>query len=257
MQEYGICLQTLIALRNEPSETAEMVSQILFGEIYKLIDSLEKWVKIKLINDGYEGWIDKKLAYEIDATQKNQLDKLDKKKVNAAINFIQKENNKQLLPIVAGSEFHIGVNTTMQIDNKTYSIPEIEKLKSEINLHEAALQFLNAPYLWGGKSILGIDCSGLIQVVYKTQGIILPRDASEQAKLGNNISFISEAKTGDLAFFDNEDGDIIHVGMFLDSNTIIHASGWVRIDPIDHQGIYKTEEDKYSHKLRIIKRVIE
>ena len=116
--------------------------------------------------------------------------------------------------------------------------------------------YINSPYLWGGRSPFGIDCSGFVQLVYRMNGIQLPRDASDQAKIGQTLSFIEEAEEGDLAFFDNNEGDIIHVGIMLEDNRIIHASGKVRIDKIDHQGIYNVDTKQYSHRLRIIKAII-
>ena len=112
------------------------------------------------------------------------------------------------------------------------------------------------PYLWGGKSTFGIDCSGLTQQVYKLGGYELPRDAYQQAELGEVLSFVEEAEPGDLAFFDNADGKIIHVGIILGDYKIIHAHGKVRIDPFDSNGIFNTDSQKYSHKLRFIKKVI-
>jgi cell wall-associated NlpC family hydrolase len=123
------------------------------------------------------------------------------------------------------------------------------------DLIETALKYLGSPYLWGGRSPFGIDCSGLSQMVYKINGIQIPRDANKQAEIGETIDFINEAIEGDLVFFDNEEGNIIHVGIYLGKSKIIHASGKVRIDTIDHQGIFNTETQKYSHKLRIIKRI--
>jgi cell wall-associated NlpC family hydrolase len=110
--------------------------------------------------------------------------------------------------------------------------------------------------MWGGKSLFGIDCSGLVQVVYKTIGLFLPRNASDQIKHGQVVSFVEEAKTGDLAFFDDEEGRIVHVGICLGQGRVLHASGSVRIDALDHQGIYNRENRKYTHHLRVIKRVI-
>jgi cell wall-associated NlpC family hydrolase len=119
-----------------------------------------------------------------------------------------------------------------------------------------AEDLIETPYLWGGRSQWGIDCSGFVQLVYRLSGLLMPRDASEQAKLGNTMSFISEAQPGDLAFFDNEEGNIVHVGIVYSPNEIIHASKKVRIDRIDHNGIYNDELKKYTHQLRVMKNVI-
>jgi cell wall-associated NlpC family hydrolase len=123
-------------------------------------------------------------------------------------------------------------------------------------LVETALMYLHAPYLWGGRSPFGIDCSGFVQVVYKFSGIQLPRDAWQQAEKGDLLSFIEESAPGDLAFFDNDEGTIIHVGILLENNRIIHASGKVRIDVIDHQGIYNRDLRAYTHNLRLIKSIL-
>lgn len=256
MSNFCICLQSLIPVRQAPTETAEMVTQILFGEIYTSSESEGNWIKIETNNEKYTGWIDKKLVTTLCDNEKEQLEKVEKYISSKHLSFVQNKINNTELPIVAGSEIYCTSENEMTIGEKSFVFDK-SKLTASKNIKETAEQFINAPYLWGGKSYLGIDCSGLMQVIYKSQGILLPRDASEQAKIGNNISFVHEAKIGDLAFFDNAEGDIIHVGMFLNEKTIIHASGWVRIDPIDHQGIYKPEESKYSHKLRIIKRIMD
>lgn len=256
MNNNCICLQSLIAVRANPSETAELVTQIVFGETYNNLKEEENWVQIETINDKYTGWIDKKLVVTLSNQEKDKLEKTNKLITTKALSFIKNKLNESTMPIVAGSEIYSTSENEMAIGDSKYAFNKND-LIANTSIDDFAKQFVNAPYLWGGKSYLGIDCSGLMQIIYKSQGILLPRDASEQAKIGNNISFTHEAKTGDLAFFDNADGNIIHVGMFLNEKTIIHASGWVRIDPIDHQGIYKSEESKYSHRLRIIKRIIQ
>ena len=119
-----------------------------------------------------------------------------------------------------------------------------------------ALIFLNAPYLWGGRTPFGIDCSGFTQIVYRLQGINIPRDAHQQAEVGNTLSFIEESQEGDLAFFDDSEGEITHVGIIMNNNNIIHASGKVRIDKLDQQGIFNIEKKIHTHKLRIIKSIV-
>ncbi len=259
--KYAIACSSVIPLRSEPSDKSEMLTQILFGEpvqIYKFIDN---WASIKNAFDNYLGWIDKKNLFIITEKQFKRL-KNDKKSfiLPDLISYALDENNNTYL-ISAGSildkfkkkdlSFVIG-NKKLKLTNEP---KKLVKNKRE-NICNIALSFLNSPYLWGGKNPFGIDCSGLTQVAYKIAGVKIPRDASKQVAIGVPITFLNESKPGDLAFFDNEEGTIIHVGIILNSNKIIHASGKVRIDNIDHEGIYNKELNRYTHKLRVLKNVL-
>jgi cell wall-associated NlpC family hydrolase len=135
-------------------------------------------------------------------------------------------------------------------------VTNTQQTQSASNINYITRQFLNVPYLWGGKTPFGIDCSGFSQIVVRCIGINLHRDAYQQAEQGKVVSFLEEVQTGDLAFFDNEEGRITHVGIMLNSHSIIHASGKVRLDNIDSYGILDAENRNYSHKLRIIKRLL-
>lgn len=249
-----ICTYTLIPVRSEPNEQAEMVTQLLFGELYTVIDTNEKWALIKITTDNYMGWIDIKLLTQISSEEHDILLSSSPKIISSPICHTQINNNS--MPLVAGSLYYENSDSGFTINKTSYSKPDSHCFNiSEIS--EISNQFINAPYLWGGKSVLGIDCSGLSQIVFKTLGIQLPRDASQQVAKGTSVNFINETKPGDLAFFDNDEGNIIHVGIILNNHQIIHASGSVRIDKIDHQGIFRTDTKKYSHKLRIIKRIVQ
>jgi gamma-D-glutamyl-L-lysine dipeptidyl-peptidase len=144
-------------------------------------------------------------------------------------------------------------NQLRQTDETNEVKTELQPFEAE-NIRQVALQYLDVPYLWGGKSFFGIDCSGFCQQVFRHFGINLPRDAYQQAEKGEVVGFLQEVVCGDLAFFDNEEGRITHVGLMLNTHEIIHASGKVRIDKIDHQGIINSETGVRTHQLRIIKR---
>ena len=171
------------------------------------------------------------------------------------IEYITGANNL-LMPISLGASLSFLENSDININNFDFEGMKSVGIKPKTNLINTAFMYLNAPYLWGGKTPFGIDCSGFTQMVYKLNGYHLLRDASQQATQGEALSFIEESEAGDLAFFDNEEGKIIHVGIIMDNNYIIHASGKVRIDRLDHLGIYNAETNKHTHKLRVIKKII-
>lgn len=259
MTKFGICLQSLIPIRKTNSERAEMVTQIIFGETYTIVESEEDWTKIILTYDSYTGWIDTKLINKLSEDQYSNITTIEKKLCSIPISFIKNQLTGKKIPIVAGSEFQF-INNSDIFDVDNYKFEYADMFEKIIPAAESiitiAKQFENAPYLWGGKSILGIDCSGFSQIVYKIVGIQLLRDASLQAKQGEKVDSINNAKTGDLAFFDNDKGNITHVGIIINENKIIHASGWVRIDSINDKGIYNSDMDKYTHSLSCIRRFV-
>jgi cell wall-associated NlpC family hydrolase len=233
-----------------------MVSQLLFGEAFGILSYHNNWAQVFALNDPYEGWIDKKLIGEVLPLDEEKLAKIKTDYASKPIQAITLLKNQSTQWIPAGA--NIPANRTANefaLGSQIFRLSNGFELNNKTNAIHLAKQFENAPYLWGGKSIFGIDCSGLTQLIYNILGFSLPRDASQQVKKGNTIDFLGEAKAGDLAFFDNEEGHIIHVGILINNQQIIHASGTVRIDSIDHQGIFNADTKKYSHKLRIIKRL--
>ena len=253
---YGICNLSIIALRVEANDRSEMVSQLLFGDHFKILEKSKQWLKIKLAFDDYEGWIDSKQCLKIN---KKDYEKLIEEPIivsNELIDFIEDEDQK-LFTIVLGSRLPYYSDKIFKLNENKYSfegnIAGMPSTKEVIV--NTAIMFLNVPYLWGGKTPFGIDCSGLTQMVYKINGYKLLRDASQQASQGEVLSFIEESEPGDLAFFDDDQGNITHVGIILANNYIIHASGKVRIDRLDQSGIYNSEIKKHTHKLRVIKKI--
>ena len=259
--QFGICLLAIVPLRANPLHASEMISQLLFGETFEIIEKQESWIKIKTMFDDYEAWVDQKqITYLDDASlKKRNLEKqfLTKNAATLILKGKQKEEmylpSGALLPFLQGDEFLIN-NETYQVKPKDIFLPDVLDFHSQIA--KIAKSFLNVPYLWGGKTHFGIDCSGFSQTVFKLLGVKLKRDAYQQAEQGQTVDFLVAAQAGDLAFFDNEEGRITHVGIMLSNSEIIHASGKVKIDRIDDQGIFANDQNKYTHKLRIVKRVV-
>lgn len=234
--EKGICTVSVAAIRAEQSHQSEMTSQILYGETVDILEKAAKFIKIKMHFDGYEGWVDVQQISEISEEYFQQ------RKTELVQNTLQMYSTSQgVILLSIGSEV-----------NSEKADPIF--LKTE-KVSETAQKFFNVPYLWSGRSFFGIDCSGFVQLVYKVHGISLPREAHQQSEVGEVLSFVEESKPGDLAFFENLDGQISHVGMMLEDQNIIHAYGKVRIDSLDSTGIFNKELNKHTHKLRFLRSV--
>jgi len=248
--QYGLCYLSVVALRSEASDTSELISQVLYGDYFKVLEHRKSWSRIRLGFDKYEGWIDNKQFLFIDELEYKDLHKSDPLMSTDLVDFITNQK-QQLHPILLGSTLN-GLSYLKHAFEGKKSVGTKEKSK----LIDTAVLYLNTPYLWGGKTPFGIDCSGLVQMVYKLNGFKILRDASQQATQGDALSFIEESEPGDLAFFDNNEGEIIHVGMIMEDHHIIHAHGKVRIDLLDQSGIYNVDTKTHSHKLRVIKKII-
>ena len=259
---YGISNLSIVPVRTDPSETSEMCTQILFGEHYSIVDENKKWCKVVLAFDGYSGWIDQKMVHEISEKSFLLLGQHPLTVTTNPFNIVQPEKGYGNFLIVAGSSlpFYKSSNNTFRIGEECYTIQGEKIFPAKKNIRnlmiENALKYFNSPYLWGGRSPFGVDGSGLAQVLYKMAGLQIPREANQQALMGENITFVEEALPGDLAFFDNEEGKIVHVGIIWEKNKIIHSSGKVRIDNIDHFGIYNIDTGRYSHQMRLMRRII-
>lgn len=232
----GICTVSVAAIRAEESHQSEMTSQLLYGETVDILESKGKFIKVKMDFDDYEGWIDSQQISEI--SEEYFLER----KTELVLNPIQMYNTSQG-PIL------LSIGSEVNSEKTESSFLNVETVS------ETAKQFLNVPYLWSGRSFFGIDCSGFVQLIYKVHGISLPREAQQQSEIGEVLSFVEESKPGDLAFFENEEGNITHVGMMLKDYQIIHASGKVRIDSLDSTGIFNKELNKHTHRLRFLRSV--
>lgn len=255
--EYGICFLPNIPVRTDHNECSEMTTELLFGESCMVIDSFESWSKIRNKADGYEGWLTSKMLtffseqeYEAyNPTKQAVVSTLFSKAVNPMTGEHLLLTGGSLLPGYTP-------DGSFRVKGERYRLnPEDVKPVSETIL-KTAYKFLHSPYLWGGKNAMGMDCSGLAQVVFRIHGIQLLRNARHQATQGELVSFLQESLPGDLAFFENAGGNITHVGIVAENGHVIHCSGSVRIDKLDDEGIFNEEKGIYTHKLRLVKRLI-
>lgn len=255
---YGICLLTMVPMRAEPSHRSELVNQMLFGEVFGVVGQTrnDEWLEVKLQHDKYVGWVDAQQVVRLDKSAWKQLTSVAPRYTTQTLDLCSHLPAHETTILVPGSTLWL------PDDQDFFSVAGVDYEwqgegtqgeKSRETMVEFACQFINVPYLWGGRTPLGIDCSGFAQLVYRLAGYHIPRDASQQAKVGDVLGFIEESRPGDLAFFDNEEGKITHVGIILPQNQIIHASGKVRIDGIDQYGIYRRDTRTHSHRLRLIK----
>ncbi len=261
MNNPAVCHLSVVPIRAGASDKEEIVTQLLFGELVDILDepkSKRNWCQVRCDWDGYEGWMDirqlKRISEEdVDAYRSESAHCLDLTSILA--------NNDHFLPVLMGATLpqYDGVNVHIGDKHYTFGGQAIRKGALEATpeiIIKLARRYLYAPYLWGGRSPFGIDCSGFTQIVYKMAGFRLRRDASQQVEQGRLIDFVDQAQAADLAFFENDKGRIVHVGIVMDGGFVIHAAGQVRIDKLDHYGIFNEERGVYSHKLRIIKRFL-
>ena len=236
---YGICKLSAIALRKEARHSSEMVSQLLYNELYTVLDKTQEWVLIQTDFDQYEGWIQAKQFAEI---SEEEFKGLKTKKIYLT--------NK---PIVEHTGQFLSMGTPLY---EPY--PNAVEMPSEFHsemMVDYAKMLLGAPYFWGGRTAFGIDCSGLVQVCARLAGLLLPRDASQQIGCGELVYFLQETQPGDLAFFGKEEGQITHIGIIMGDEQIIHCSGRVRIDYLDQTGIFNKERNEHTHRLQAVKRI--
>ena len=247
--QYGICHLSIVPIRSLAEDAAEMVSQLLYGEHYKILEQRKQWSRIRTAFDKCEGWVHNTQITSLPENEYKELDSASSPKYTFdLVSFIEVQKNN-LLPIVIGST----INDT---SNHIHEGNILSSKQEKSNFINTALLYLNSPYLWGGKTPFGLDSAGFTQMVYKINGYKLLRNAAAQSTQGNVLSFIEECQAGDLAFFDNNEGVIDHVGIIMDNNYIIHVHGKVRIDRIDHTGIFNTEAKTYTHQLRVIKQIL-
>ena len=257
----GIVLHSVVPVRSEANEGSEQLTQLLFAETVDILEEKPRWIRIKNDADGQIGWVDFKMLTKLSDSECELVAKADKSaRVMMPMAYAVSENNGQTIPLTAGTclpnyrdgRFEV-LGVGFRIDPSMVSDKSLDMTTEKIM--EVVRFFLNVPYLWGGKNALGMDCSGFTQIIHSLFGHQLLRNASEQVSQGMPVKSLKNAQTGDLAFFDHEDGKISHVGLILDSERIIHCSGRVKVEKLDEIGIFSIEQGgTYTHHLVSIRR---
>ncbi len=253
----GICLLSMIPVRETASDKSQMINQLLFGERINIKDRFKSWLLVESEFEPYAGWVDERQIRVIHSNQDSETGTVNDFFLAEDVAKLKTEHRS--FWITLGSRLPGWDGQKVHVDGETFVFDIPPRIytgeKNTSQLLAIANRYVGSPFLWGGRSLFGIDCSGFIQIVFRMAGYKLPRDSADQAMLGETVDFIHEAKAGDLAFFDNEEGEIIHVGLLMGDGFVLHACGEVRKDRVDHVGIFNENLQRYTHQLRIIKRI--
>lgn len=257
--QFGICPLSTVAIRNSASHKSEMISQLLFGEMVEVLEKKgRQWARVRCHEDNFVGWV---ATQQLNEITPSEFDTYQKQYAFVLDLLYPAQKEDAFIPISLGARLPNFDGMRFTIGSDTYSFsgqavfPEDITAQPQLIL-KIARRYLHAPMLWGGRSPFGLDSAGLLQVVFRLAGKQLPREAFQQVLLGDSVDFVEQAQVGDLAFFENQAGRISHAGILFPENQILHVYGKVRMDKLDHYGIYNAEQKRYTHRLRIVKRIL-
>lgn len=249
---------SLAAIRAQPSDKSEMISQLLFGETVFISGHKDGWRQVVCTWDETSGWVDAKQLIPITPSEYEACQAHPSFSLSLVEGLMASDH---FIPLTMGATLpqYDGLRCRLGDHSYQFSGPVVAPSEAQRNSHwivKVARRYLNAPHLWGGRSPFGIDSAGLVQMVFKSAGVRLLRNPAQQVAQGHSVDFMEQCQAGDLAFFDNGKGEIHHVGIILPDCHVIHASGKVRLDKLDHFGIFNAEQNRYTHQLRLVKRLL-
>lgn len=245
-----MCMLSVIPLRADKQDQSEIVSQLLFGEVATVLDQVQQWVKIAVHHDSYEGWVDRKQLVVIEESTFDRIAQIKERQSQIAVQL----NTPWGKTVVFQGSPILSSKKSFEIDEMKFSWLNAIPLMNQGSIEQIALSYFNSPYLWGGRTRYGIDCSGFTQTVFHQKGIQLMRDASQQVQQGSKIDY-NDIQAGDVVFFASpKTGKVTHVGIYLGEKSIIHAHGRVRVDELRPEGIYNLEDQHLSHHFYAIRR---
>lgn len=257
---YVICPVSIVPIRNSSSNKSEMISQLLFGELAEVLETKgRQWAKVRCAWDNFVGWV---AANQIKAITPSEFERFQHDYAYSLELFHTLLADNHCVPVVMGAQLPGFDGMRFKLDEGYFTFSGQAVFPGNIEpspefVIKIVRKYLYAPFLWGGRSPMGIDAPGLIQMAFKLAGIPMPREAEQQVYLGKTVDFVEQSHPGDIAFFENKSGRIAHCGVILPNNEVIHAYGSVRIDSIDHFGIYNREQSRYTHRLRVVKRMLD
>jgi cell wall-associated NlpC family hydrolase len=249
--EYGICPLSMVPVYQNAEDNSGWITQLLYGEVFKIPETRKLWSRIRTPADHCEGWVKNTQITRLESTDYEGLKAPEGMRIASDLISHISTTEGLLMPIPVGASVHAASALSHTHEGEVF-----QGGRGKESLINTALLYLSSPEVKGGRSPFGIDADGLSQMVYRTVGVMLNRSAAAQASQGSPLSFIEESEPGDLAFFDGPEGVINHVGLIMGDNYVIHSHGKVRIDRLDHTGIFNTELRQYTHPLRVIVKIL-
>ena len=246
------------AVRARPRLDAALTSQLLFGEPVLLLQNLGEYQRVRCPEDGFEGFVrtDQLLAVPEDVF----VAQLSRPAFNLDL-FSMLRGPQQGVPITFGARLADFDGLRLQHGGQYFEYSGQAALTDDITasadtLLRLAYKWLYVPGMHGGRTPMGVDPVAFVQLVYRILNLRLPRRADAMVERGELVDFVVQAQVGDVAFFDNAKRKIEHVGLLLPDSKILHVGDRVRVDALDHYGIFNYDLGRYTHRLRVVKRVL-